>query len=102
MVLTNENCPEKRMEAGEDTEPMVAKEPKKAEVAKVKAEELEVIVEDPTSPTPTVKTKVRIKVLPGFSASWNPIGVVLSNLASWWDRVGLGEEDATYYFQCHS
>lgn len=63
MVLSKENCPEKKMEAGEDSEPMVPKEAKKPEVTTVKAEELEVIVEDPTSST--IKTKVRIKVLTG-------------------------------------
>lgn len=51
------------MEAGEDSEPMVPQDSKKPEVTKMKAEEVEVIVEDPSSPNPTIKTKVRIKVL---------------------------------------
>lgn len=63
MVLPEENCPEKTMEAGEDKEPMVPKVVKKPEVTTLKAEELEVIVEDPSSST--IKTKVRIKVLTG-------------------------------------
>lgn len=91
MVLSDENCPEKRMEAGEDTEPMVAKEPK-AEVAKVKAEELEVIVEDPTSPTSTVKTKVRIKVLTGLLCLLSSVGVALS------DEFFGGQEATVLFF----
>lgn len=79
------------MEAGEDTEPMVAKEPKKVEVVAQVAEELEVIVEDPTSATPTVKTKVRIKVLTGLLCLLSFIGVALSDLL-------YGGQDATLLF----
>lgn len=60
MVAAKENCPEKRMEAGEDSEPMVSQE-KTPEVTTIKEQELEVIVEDPNSRP--IKTKVRIKVL---------------------------------------
>lgn len=86
MVLSNENCPEKRAEAGEDSEPMVPKESKKVEVAKMQAEELEVIVEDPSSSIPTVKTKVRIKVLTIWCVSRVPLLLfVMSGCVGWQD-----------------
>ena len=62
MVEEKDNCAEKRMEAGEDIEPIVCPEDI-PEVTIVKGKELEVIVENPGSPNPAVKTKVRIKVL---------------------------------------
>lgn len=64
MVRAKENCPEERMEAGEDSEPMVTQE-KAPEVTTLMPKELEVIVEDPN--TPAIKTKVRIKVLETIS-----------------------------------
>ncbi|KAG0719862.1 Solute carrier family 41 member 1 [Chionoecetes opilio] len=61
MVEVKEGCLEKRMEAGggEGSGVMVC-EDMTPEVTML-AQELEVIVEDPTSATPAIKTKVRIK-----------------------------------------